>query len=59
MISIKLNDKEVTLFDDLSPLELYPSLFYTELTLNGEKFGIYIKKEDEDRLMKCFTRKDI
>lgn len=59
MFSIKLNGKEVTSFDDLSPLELYPSLFYTELTINDEKFGVYIKKEDEDRLMKCLTRKEI
>lgn len=52
MFSIKLNDKEITSFDDLSPLELYPSLFYTELTINNERFGVYIKKEDEGRLIK-------
>lgn len=59
MTNIKLNDKEITPFDDSQSLEIYPPLHYAELTLNGEKFGIYIKKEDEDRFMKCFTRKEI
>lgn len=49
---ITFNGKEIKQFDDNSQIEFikYPDLFQANLTLNGEKFEVYFKDDDKERL---------